>query len=94
MAEHARETWNCPNCGADVPVGRPACPECGSDAETGWSEDTIHDGLDLPDEAFGETEADRPEDDGTPSKASQIVWGLTTLVVALLMALWVVSKLW
>jgi ribosomal protein L40E len=34
-----RETFVCPHCGADVPVGSPACKECGSDDETGWSED-------------------------------------------------------
>ena len=25
-----------------------SCPECGSDEKTGWSEDTMYDGLDLP----------------------------------------------
>lgn len=45
----ARDTFPCPNCGADVPSGAPACPECGSDAKTGWSDNTIYDGLDLPD---------------------------------------------
>ncbi len=43
----------CPNCGAEVPVKALSCPECGSDEETGWSEDTMYDGLDLP--AFEET---------------------------------------
>ena len=43
----------CPNCGAEVPVKALSCPECGSDEKTGWSEDTMYDGLDLP--AFEET---------------------------------------
>ena len=43
----------CPNCGAKVPVKSLSCPECGSDEKTGWSEDTMYDGLDLP--AFEET---------------------------------------
>lgn len=30
-----------------------SCPECGSDEKTGWSEDTMYDGLDIP--AFEET---------------------------------------
>ena len=34
-----RETFICPNCGAEVPTGSLSCPECGSDEETGWSED-------------------------------------------------------
>jgi hypothetical protein len=32
------ETFGCPHCGADVPVGALACPVCGSDENTGWSE--------------------------------------------------------
>ncbi len=40
--------FNCPNCGAEVPIKALSCPECGSDEKTGWSEDTMYDGLDLP----------------------------------------------
>jgi hypothetical protein len=36
-----------------VPIKSLSCPECGSDEKTGWSEDTMYDGLDLP--AFEET---------------------------------------
>lgn len=45
-----REFFECPNCGADVPVGRKACAECGSDAETGWqsSEEIDYQGVELP----------------------------------------------
>jgi hypothetical protein len=38
----------CPNCGAEVPIKAKSCPDCGSDENTGWSEDTMYDGLDLP----------------------------------------------
>lgn len=31
-------TFECPHCGADVPVGARSCPVCGSDEETGWSD--------------------------------------------------------
>jgi hypothetical protein len=31
-----------------VPIKAKSCPDCGSDEKTGWSEDTIYDGLDLP----------------------------------------------
>lgn len=43
-----REAFICPNCGADVPADALACPECGADDQTGWSEDTAYDDLDLP----------------------------------------------
>lgn len=40
----------CPHCEAQVPLGAAACPECGSDEKTGWSENTVYDGLFLYDE--------------------------------------------
>ena len=40
--------FDCPNCGAEVPIKAKSCPDCGSDEKTGWSEDTLYDGLDLP----------------------------------------------
>ncbi len=50
------EGFDCPNCCDPVPGGALACPSCGADEDTGWSEDTMYDGLGLPDEAFD----DRP----------------------------------
>lgn len=40
----------CPHCEAEVPLGAAACPECGSDEKTGWSENTVYDGLLLYDD--------------------------------------------
>ena len=42
------DSFACPNCGTEVKVGTPACPNCGSDDDTGWSDGTLYDGLDLP----------------------------------------------
>ena len=50
-------TFTCPVCGSDVRVDASSCKECGSDAQTGWSEDSLYDDLDLPiagDEAWAE----------------------------------------
>lgn len=47
-AKRPTPTFPCPNCGEDVKRGALACRECGSDAQTGWSEDTLYDDLDLP----------------------------------------------
>ncbi|MCP4268338.1 MAG: hypothetical protein GY777_22645 [Candidatus Brocadiaceae bacterium] len=41
------EYFDCPNCGSEVSIKARSCPDCGSDENTGWSEDTIYDGLDL-----------------------------------------------
>lgn len=43
----------CPNCGDYVEEGALACESCGSCKETGWNEDSMYDGLDLPDESDG-----------------------------------------
>ncbi|MEO0794872.1 MAG: zinc ribbon domain-containing protein [Verrucomicrobiota bacterium] len=49
--------FTCPVCGESVETGSPSCPECGADERTGWNEDTAYlDGIDLPDEAFDETD--------------------------------------
>lgn len=38
----------CPNCGEYVEKGSVSCDECGSCPETGWGDDSLYDGLDLP----------------------------------------------
>ncbi len=76
MARRPRRTFDCPNCGAAVPVGAAACPECGSDEQTGWSDDTMYDGLDLPD----------PEDEGEPSRP-RTRWYGSMLVAVIVLAL-------
>ncbi len=45
-----REIFECPHCGADVPIGSAACKECGSDTDTGWQsqEEIDYQSLDLP----------------------------------------------
>ncbi len=40
----------CPNCGEYVEEGDAACESCGSCADTGWSEDSVYDGLELPED--------------------------------------------
>ena len=44
--EREPEFFDCPHCGAPVPVSATVCRECGSDAETGWSEDAEVGGVD------------------------------------------------
>ncbi|MEM7627378.1 MAG: zinc ribbon domain-containing protein [Planctomycetota bacterium] len=86
MARRAPETFTCPNCGADVRVGALACPECGSDEDTGWSDDTMYDGLDLPDP---DHDGSHPETSAARWKAS--VYGLAA-VVLLVAFFWLLSR--
>lgn len=48
------DTFECPHCGADVPVGASACPACGSDETTGWSEAADYAHL-LPEDEDGDS---------------------------------------
>ena len=66
--------FDCPNCGAEVLAKAKSCPDCGSDEKTGWSEDTMYDGLDLP--AF--------EESNTQTKTSVLQSNLLYYVVAIL----------
>ena len=82
----AAETFPCPNCGADVPEDAKACPECGSDDETGWSEDTMYDDIDLPitDE---ESDYDPETDDRKSTVSIWMIMGAIVVIVAMLVLL-------
>lgn len=82
-----REIFECPHCGADVPIGSKVCRECGSDASTGWQdgEEIDYQSLDLPDGyAAGD---DHP---GGPVSERRKLWiAITALVlVVVLFAVW------
>ena len=71
---NSEDYFICSNCGAEVPSRALACPECGSDDQTGWSEDTLYDGLDLPD----------LEEPGTTPQPSHNQGRLFILIVAII----------
>ncbi|GBU22101.1 hypothetical protein R80B4_02006 [Fibrobacteres bacterium R8-0-B4] len=48
MGKEKESYFVCPNCGAELPTNAKVCPNCGSDDNTGWSENTYLDGIDLP----------------------------------------------
>ena len=71
----------CPNCGAEVAPRALACPECGSDEKTGWSEDRMYDGLDLPDVEALEVRPRR-----SPFGNRHLTWAV--VILTLLAFLW------
>jgi len=82
----------CPNCGATVPREAKACPECGSDEQTGWSEETHVDGIDLPDDSFDyedfvkrEFEDKRP----VPGRMHWFWWIVAVVILGAFAWLWV-----
>lgn len=77
-------TFNCPNCGGEVPRKAKACPHCGSDENTGWSDQTYLDGIDLPlSEEFDYDETIRREFGGGGKRPplKNIIIGLVALVL-------------
>jgi uncharacterized membrane protein YvbJ len=72
----------CPHCGEEIDRKAKACRHCGSDEQTGWSQDTYLDGIDLPEE--GEYE-DGLEAEGfrksAPSR-TRILLGALAIVLA------------
>lgn len=55
-----RPPGECPACGAYVEAGSLACDECGSCEQTGWSEESDYDGLDLPNAEMEDAVRRRP----------------------------------
>lgn len=78
----------CPNCGAEVRLNALACPECGSDESTGWSEDTVYDGIDHP-EFNAQFDENRPPRIASPFRSGHfmIVVALLALLVFLIFCL-------
>ncbi len=92
MARKPRDWFVCPVCGEEVDADALACPECGADDRTGWSSETAHDGLDLPDpdEKQAEDAVWRDPDGAASSRRPGWVLVTAILVVAafVAMALW------
>lgn len=77
----------CAQCGAAIPRGAHACPECGADERTGWREQSLYDGLDLPDAAFeGESSPSR-RDRNRPALVAGLAWYWWIVGVALVLLL-------
>ena len=82
----------CPHCGEEIKRDAKACRHCGSDENTGWSEGTYLDGIDLPEEGAYE---DNLESEGfqkaKPSRG-RIFLGAIAAVLILIFATWLVRQ--
>ena len=83
---NSKKAFDCPNCGEPVPAGALACPACGADHETGWSEDTVYDDLDLPDPGYGEEPP--PREPRWFAAAGVIVLVIALVIVFVLLGVW------
>ena len=89
----------CPHCGEKIAREALACRHCGSDDNTGWSDSTYMDGLDLPESGEGSIEEyiEGLEREGfaNPKPSVKTAWlAVTSLVLAALFALWLLRGLW
>ena len=80
MARELPPPTECAQCGADIPPRAHACPECGADERTGWRDQSIYDGLDLP-----EPDDERPA--GSPRRSEGLSWYWLIAIIAVLIAL-------
>jgi hypothetical protein len=80
MAARPPPPSECAQCGASIPPGARACLECGADERTGWRENSIYDGLDLPDDE------DAPFRESAPSRrVNGLAWYWWCIAVAVLL---------
>ncbi|MFT3780487.1 MAG: zinc ribbon domain-containing protein [Nibricoccus sp.] len=79
---------HCANCGAPIPPKARACPECGADERTGWAEQSVYDGLDLPedDETQAADQRSREKREGP-----RWFWMYAAIVVVLLLVLGIIG---
>ena len=79
----------CAQCGGDIPRRAKACPHCGADERTGWREQSVYDGMELPDEAWADdSEADNAHADNEQGKGQAkrgLPWYWTAVALTLLL---------
>ena len=80
---------DCPACGAPVPSHARACPECGADERSGWRDDDVGSGLDLPDDGFDYDGFVREEFGAGPAPPRGIhpLWWITGILLVALLAI-------
>jgi len=94
MQNFKKSYFNCPNCGEPVPWKAKACPHCGSDENTGWSENTYLDSVDLYDEDDYQETLRR--EFGIPPRGARrrnILLGFTAAVILILFLLYYIIQL-
>jgi predicted amidophosphoribosyltransferase len=89
MSRDPEPPTECAQCGADIPPRARACPGCGADERTGWREQSVYDGLNLPDD---ETDDDARSAPRSSRPRDRLAWYWVLTIVAVLLLL-IVSAL-
>ena len=89
-----KQSFVCPNCGGWVAANASACPHCGSDEQTGWSDGTYLDGVDLGDDFdYRETLSEEFRPSGSGGRKPPIGRIVVAVVLLLLFILALVRSL-
>jgi hypothetical protein len=84
MSRDPEPPTECAQCGADIPPRARACPGCGADERTGWREQSVYDGLNLPDDETDDDARSAPRS-SRPRDRLAWYWVLTIIAVLLLL---------
>jgi predicted nucleic acid-binding Zn ribbon protein len=84
MSRDPEPPTECAQCGADIPPRARACPGCGADERTGWREQSVYDGLNLPDDETDDDTRSAPRS-SRPRDRLAWYWVLTIIAVLLLL---------
>lgn len=85
------DTVACLHCGEQIPRNATACPHCGSDENTGWSDKTYLDGIDVGDEIDYDELAEQEFGIKSGKKKEPVSWQM--IVGAILLIAFVVLLL-
>ena len=84
MSRDPEPPTECAQCGAEIPPRARACPGCGADEHTGWREQSVYDGLNLPDDETDDDTRSAPRS-SRPRVRLAWYWVLTIIAVLLLL---------
>lgn len=92
MAKDPTPPDECAQCGAAIPPRARACPGCGADERTGWREQSVYDGLDLPASDDSDADSTPHATDSRSRPRDRLAWYWVLTIVAVLLLL-IVSAL-
>jgi hypothetical protein len=87
-------SFPCPSCGEEVPARARACPACGADENSGWSDKTVYDGTDIPNEEEFDYGKILENEGLVRRKRSQLQrgWVVVTAILILIFILFLVTR--